>query len=141
MSRFALCPMIVLVGFGPLFAQPQSYQIMRQKGVSIPCPAGWNQLKADGREMVIGNFAATLENLDRISGPGMATITLMVRTYKDVDQWVWVAKKGSPDLVEARLKVMNQSSGEVPVVSLESKDESAPVFTSFIFELQKTPVL
>jgi hypothetical protein len=136
--------MIVLVGFGPLFAQPLSDQaacVIRQNGVSIACPAGWNQLKAGGRETVIGNFAATPDNRDRMSGPGMATITLMAKTYKDVAQWVWVAKKGSPDLVEARLKVMNQSSGEVPVVSLESKDESGPVFTSYIFELQKTPVL
>ena len=72
----------------------------------------------------------------------MATITLMAKTYKDVAQWVWVAKKGSPDLVESRMKVLNQSSaGEIPVVSLESGDESGPAFTSYIFELQKTPVL
>jgi hypothetical protein len=102
---------------------------------------GWNPLKADGTEAVIGNFAPTPENRDRMSGPGMATITLMAKTYKDVAQWVWVAKKGNPDLVEARLKVTNESSGEISVVSLESKEESGPVFTSYIFELRKIPVL
>jgi len=98
-------------------------------------------MKADGGETVIGNFVATPENRDRMSGPGMATITLMVKLYKDVAQWVWVAKKGNPDLVEARLKVTNGYSGEISVVSLESKEESGPVFTSYIFELQKIPVL
>jgi IS4 transposase len=75
-------------------------------------------LKADGRETVIGNFAPTPENRDRMSGPGMATITLMARTYKDAAQWVWVAKKGDPDLVEIRLKVTNESLGEIPVASV-----------------------
>jgi hypothetical protein len=35
-------------------------------------------------------------------------------------------------LVEARLEVTNESSGEISVVSLESKEESGPVFTSYI---------
>ena len=52
-----------------------------------------------------------------------------------------VAKKGNPDLVEARLRVTNESSDEISVVSLELKEESGPVFISYIFELQKTPVL
>jgi hypothetical protein len=132
------------MGCGPLFAQHQSDQAtcaIRQKGVSLPCPEGWNQLRADDREIVIGNFAATPENRDRMSGPGMATLTVMAKTYKDVAQWVWVAKKGNPDLVEARLRVTNESSGEISVVSLELKEESGPVFISYIFELQKTPVL
>jgi hypothetical protein len=144
MSRFALCLLIVLMGSGLLSAQRQSDQaacVIRQKEVNLPCPEGWNQLRADARETVIGNFAVTAENRDRMSGPGMATLTVMAKRYKDVAQWVWVAKKGNPDLAETRLKVTNESSGEISVVSLESKEESGPVFTSYIFELQKMPIL
>ena len=71
----------------------------------------------------------------------MATITVMVKTYKDVAQWIRVAKQGTPDLVERRFKLANQAVGEITVVSLESKEESGPVFFSYVFELQKTPVL
>ena len=76
--------MIVLVGLGPLFAQPQSDQVacvIRQKGVSIPCPAGWNQLKADGGETVIGNFAATPENL-------VGRMTLREPDYRNTALWM-----------------------------------------------------
>ena len=98
-------------------------------------------MKSDGRETVLGNFAPTPQNRDRMSGPGMATITVMAKTYKDVAQWVWVAKKGSPELVEKRFKLTSQAAGEIAVVSLESKEESGPVFMSYLFELKNIPVL
>jgi len=144
MSRLALHCLIVLASFGSLSSQPISDQTacgINRNGVRLPCPAGWQQLKSDGRETVIGNFAPTPENRDRMSGPGMATITVMAKTYKDVAQWVWVAKKGSPELIEKRFKLTNQAVGEITVVSLESTEESGPVFMSYLFELKNTPVL
>jgi hypothetical protein len=90
---------------------------------------------------VIGNFAPTSENRDRMSGTGKATIAVMVKMYKDVAQWVWVAKKGTPDLAETRFKLANEAGGEMAVVALESKENSGPVFTSYLFELHGTPVL
>jgi hypothetical protein len=71
----------------------------------------------------------------------MATIAVTAKAYKDSAQWVWVAKKGSPGLVERRFKLANKAVGEITVVSLESAEESGPVFVSYIFELKNTPVL
>lgn len=71
----------------------------------------------------------------------MATIAVMSKMHKDLEQWVWVAKKGTPDLAERRFKLVNQTVGEITVVSLESKEESGPVFVSFLFALRGTPVL
>jgi hypothetical protein len=144
MFRIALGSVIVILVFGSLSAQPGSNKAVcgiRRDGIDLPCPAGWNQLKSDPRETVIGNFPPMPENRDRMSGPGMATIAGMSKMYKDVGQWVWVAKKDSPDLVERQFKLANKAVGEITVVSLESKEESGPVFISFLFALRGTPVL
>ncbi len=92
---------------------------------------------------VIANFPRTPENRNRMSGPGMATITVFSKpkNYEDLARWIWVGRKNVPEATETRMTIVNETAGKVLVVCLASPEKSGPASASYFFQLGRAPVL
>jgi len=118
-----------------------------RNGVRIPCPPGWNIVDEYHDpytdEIVIGNFPRTPDNHNRMSGPGMATITIssLPKGYEGLDRWIWVGRKNVPDAVETKLDLTNQAVGKVSVTTMTSRANAGPTFTSYFFQIGRVPLL
>lgn len=51
---------------------------------------------------MIANFPRIRENRNRMSGPGMATITVFSKpkNYEDLARWIWVGRNNVPGAFE-----------------------------------------
>ena len=118
-----------------------------RNGVKIPCPENWNIVDEYQDpykdEVIIGNFPRTPENHNRMSGPGMATITVsgLPKGYEGLDRWIWVGRKNAPDAIETKLDVINQTVGKVRVVCMASLANSGPAFAGHFFQIGRVPLL
>jgi len=94
-------------------------------------------------EVIVGNFPRTPENHNRVSGPGMATIAVsgLPKGYEGLDRWIWVGRKNTPDAIETKLEVNNQTVGKVRVVCMTSSGNSGPAFGSYFFQIGKVRLL
>lgn len=92
---------------------------------------------------MIANFPRTPENRNRMSGPGMATITVFSKPklYEDLARWIRVGRKNVPDATETKLTVVNEAAGKIQVVCLISPASSGPTSASYFFQLGRTAVL
>ena len=121
--------------------------VIVRNGVRISCPENWNIVDEYHdpykEETIIGNFPRTPENHNRMSGPGMATITVsgLPKGYEGLDRWIWVGRKNAPDAIERKLYVTNQTAGKISVVCLTSPADFGPAFTSYFFQIGKIPLL
>ena len=132
-----------LLGQAPRVAgQDQTCTVVRP-GIRIPCPPGWNLLNEEPDSTVIADFPRTAENRNRMSGPGMATISVfsIPKHYEDLARWIWVGRKNAPDATETKLTVANEATGRIQVVRLTSPTSSGSTSASYFFQLGRTPVL
>jgi hypothetical protein len=92
---------------------------------------------------VIANFPRTPDNKTRMSGPGMATISVfsIPKGYEDLARWIWVGRKNVPDAIETKLTIANQAIGKLSVVCLAAPASSGPTSASYFFQIGRTPVL
>jgi len=115
--------------------------------VRLSCPENWNIVDEYHDpyrdETIIGNFPRTPENHNRISGPGMAAITVstLPKGYENLARWIWVGRKNAPDAIETRFDVFNQTAGRINVVCMTSPAMSGPTFASYFFQVGKFPLL
>lgn len=112
-------------------------------GVKVPCPPDWNLLKEEADDTVVANFPRTLESRNRLSGPGMATITVfsMPKNYETLARWIAVSRKNVADASESKSSVVNETAGKTQVTCLDSPESRGPAFASCFFQLGRTPVL
>jgi hypothetical protein len=110
--------------------------------VRLSCPENWNIVDEYHDpykdETIIGNFPRKQDSHNRISGPGMATISVstLPKGYENLERWIWVGRKNAPDAIESKLDVLNDTIGKINVVCM-----SGPTFSSYFFQVGKTPLL
>src|SRR5207249_2943621 len=139
---FGRC-VLVLTACSPLLGQaqpaagPDQTCTVVRPGIKIPCPPSWNLLNEEPDSTVIANFLRTPKNHNRMSGPGMATITVfsIPKHYEDLARWIWVGRKNVPDATETRLTLVNEAAGKIRVVCLASPPSSGPASASYFFQL------
>ena len=118
-------------------------QIVRT-GVTMVCPTGWAILVENEHEAVVANFrlgSGVTKNTR--SGHGKATIAVsdMPRLYRTFSEWIYAAHKNAPEAVEKKLDVMSNAGAPVPVVWLAPPDATGPAYSSYFFQVGRTPVL
>jgi len=140
---FGLIACSPLLGQAQGVAGPDQTCTVVRPGVKIPCPPKWNLLNEEPDSTVIANFPRTRENRNRLSGPGMATITVfsIPKRYEDLARWIWVGRKNLPDATETKLRLVNGAAGKIEVVCLASAASSGPTSASYFFQLGRTPIL
>ena len=149
MNQIFRCCVLIVIACSPLVAQAQAAAgpdqtcTVVRPGIKIPCPPSWNLSNEEPDSTVIANFPRTSENRNRMSGPGMATITVfsMPKHYEDLARWIWVGRKNVPDAIETKLTVVNEAAGKIQVVCLALPASSGPASASYFFQLGRTPVL
>jgi hypothetical protein len=122
--------------------------MIERPGVRLRCPQAWYFLVRDdtpySSESVISNFEPSQDNRRKRSGPGMATIGVqsIPRDYKDLSYWIWVAHtKMAPEAIETKFSIVGEKAGKVDVVCLTSPEQTGLAYSSYFFQIGKTPIL
>jgi hypothetical protein len=74
----------------------------------------------------------------------MATMGVqgLPKEYKDLAYWIWVAHtKMAPEAIETKFSIVNEGAGKLDVVCLTSPEQTGPAYSSYFFQIGKTPIL
>jgi len=110
----------------------------------LRCPPGWRLLEKSERETTIGNYIPDPDTPpNTFGGRGRAWSDFMTLppAYKDLEAWIYAARKLAPDASEEKRTVRVAGGATATVTVFRAAAGTAVRYATFFFQVAQTPCM
>jgi len=117
---------------------------LSRDNVRLSCPAGWSVLNVSNEESAIGNYKRSPDTPENVfGGPGKAWVVFRIlpRSYRNLEEWIFAARKIAPESIETQTVIKSKSFGNVKITCLSSREKIGTTYSSYFAQLGSMPIL